>query len=534
MNETPERQAPEHVRAIEALLESFAQAASRNADVRNALNHLGAWLVAVTQECGASTEAHAPAPAAAVTPENKTDGRAQTPPKPTVPATLRLGDAAATVAVPQESRSVYLPRTIEGPRLVRAANETAALERAEAPPDLSHVVRRASLKRECCLWAAERRSRLAAGAEFADLIRPRDQELLAQSRQMRDCYVWPLDPYADLPSDELLERAALCYQNLARAAEYVQSVRAARDEEAQVEQAYALLAEAQSALRALTRQLDLKDDVDQYEAFRWLRQRTEEDQVYVPRHMRLSDAADPANASDLQQRLEEASDAWNARRQAEERRERLMNRARFHARKLVGRAGEDNGGGDWQRLHDAIVELIDGGLKPSNVELREMLLPLVDAIPDQLGNDGRFQRVLQELDRYVASREVDRPTATGETLGDNVRQVREMLRGRVVLLIGGECRRETADRLERTFELAELRWINTREHESTSNFEAAVARAETALVVLAIRWSSHSYEEVADMCVRYGKPFVRLPSGYGANQLAYQVLQQASESLRGQ
>ncbi len=537
MNGLPEDAAPEHVRALAALLDSFAQAALKNPDVRMALHQLGAWLLAVTQAPAESPPVPVPAAAPAVAPGFQPDHPPAARPAavaPTMPATLRLGDAAATVSVPQESRAAFLPRPIEGPRLVRPAGESAVVERIEPPPDLSHVVRRASLKSECCLWAIERRKRLAAGADFADVIRPRDQELLAKSRQMRDCYVWPLDPYTDLPSDEMLERAAQCYQNLARAAEYAQSVRGPQNEEAQVEQAYVLLAEAQSALRALTRQFDLKDDIDQYEAFRWLRLRTEEDQVYVPRHMRLNDAADPAHAPDLQHRLEEAWDAWNARRQAGERRERLMNRARFHARKLVDRGGSDDDGADWQRLHDAVIELIEGGLPPSNVTLREMLLPLVDWIPERLGSDPRFQRVLQELDRYLASREVDRPTAGGETLDENVRQVRDLLRGRVMLLIGGECRRETADRLERTFELAELRWINTREHESTSYFESAVARAETALVALAIRWSSHSYEEVADMCVRYGKPFVRLPSGYGANQLAYQILQQASETLRGQ
>ena len=56
-----------------------------------------------------------------------------------------------------------------------------------------------------------------------------------------------------------------------------------------------------------------------------------------------------------------------------------------------------------------------------------------------------------------------------------------------------------------------------------------------ALVVLAIRWSSHSFGDVKGYCDQYGKPLVRLPAGYNPNQVAVQVLSQASfdgEALR--
>ena len=45
-------------------------------------------------------------------------------------------------------------------------------------------------------------------------------------------------------------------------------------------------------------------------------------------------------------------------------------------------------------------------------------------------------------------------------------------------------------------------------------------------VLLAIRWSSHSYGEVRDYCEKHGKHFVRLPGGYNPNQVAHQILQQ--------
>ena len=51
------------------------------------------------------------------------------------------------------------------------------------------------------------------------------------------------------------------------------------------------------------------------------------------------------------------------------------------------------------------------------------------------------------------------------------------------------------------------------------------------MVLLAIRWSSHSFGEVRSLCERYGKPLVRLPGGYNPAQVAWQILQQVGEQL---
>ena len=53
-----------------------------------------------------------------------------------------------------------------------------------------------------------------------------------------------------------------------------------------------------------------------------------------------------------------------------------------------------------------------------------------------------------------------------------------------------------------------------------------------AVVLLAIRWSNHDYDNVRDYCERYGKPLVRLPGGYNANQVAHHILMQAGDRLR--
>ena len=52
------------------------------------------------------------------------------------------------------------------------------------------------------------------------------------------------------------------------------------------------------------------------------------------------------------------------------------------------------------------------------------------------------------------------------------------------------------------------------------------------MVLLAIRWSSHSFGDVQEFCDRHGKLLVRLPSGYNPNQVAHQILAQVGHRLR--
>lgn len=107
-----------------------------------------------------------------------------------------------------------------------------------------------------------------------------------------------------------------------------------------------------------------------------------------------------------------------------------------------------------------------------------------------------------------------------------------LLEGRSMVLIGGDRRPGSHQALKDAFGLRELIWIETREHQSIDGFEPYVAQPDVAVVVLAIRWSSHSFGEVRAFCDRHGKPLVRLPGGYNPNQVAAQIMAQCSERLR--
>src|SRR5690606_26167713 len=101
-----------------------------------------------------------------------------------------------------------------------------------------------------------------------------------------------------------------------------------------------------------------------------------------------------------------------------------------------------------------------------------------------------------------------------------------------LVFIANVANPEAKDALIDAFDLDDIDWIITREHQSIAGFESHVARPEVALVLLPIRWSSHSFGDIKQFCDRYDKPLVRLRAGYNPNQVAVQILAQCSEKLR--
>jgi hypothetical protein len=170
-------------------------------------------------------------------------------------------------------------------------------------------------------------------------------------------------------------------------------------------------------------------------------------------------------------------------------------------------------------------------LPPSNIELRELVLPMLDEWPDLDDVPSEVGLVLRETDRYLASSPT-RSQAAAAPLSDETRRVARLLSGKEVVLIGGEARAEAKRALEEAFGLAELIWLEGRD-QSYTQFAPHIAGPEVALVLLAIRWSRHGFGEVKSYCEEHRKPLVRLPGGYHPNQVAHQILLQVGEQLTG-
>ena len=449
------------------------------------------------------------------------------PPGPVAPPGIDLPAAAEPAREP-------LPPVTFAPTPIPQRPESAAAWPADRVDDteLPMIAQRCTLRAEAARWAARRRRLIQDGVSFETEIEPVDRDIIARARQLPNCFLWTNHPHGTVPEDlRLYELLAECYDTLADAASLVNEiVGAGVDSDDEFVEAVYLLAESQNAVRAAVDDIGHPmPDSDQFAAFRWLRRTSLERGVYVPQFMKASDRAEPADWQDRRERIEAIRAARARRRDAGRQRKTLLSKIRYHLQRIEANK-TDQPDHDWQVVIDAVDRLAASGLPPSNPELRDLLVPFADVLPDRDVSEA-VARVYRELDHYIATRRAGQPVESAAEVDPDVQRVADLLAGRWLVLIGGVRRPHAEAALKKAFRLDGLNWIETREHQSIEGFAAHIARPEVAVVVLAIRWSSHSFGGVLEFCQAYGKPLVRLPAGYGARQVARQILEQVSGRL---
>jgi hypothetical protein len=210
---------------------------------------------------------------------------------------------------------------------------------------------------------------------------------------------------------------------------------------------------------------------------------------------------------------------------------RTLNKLRFHLNRIAhgASAALDD---DWSALARLVAEALAQAPTSDSVELRRLLEAQSARLRDRLLVENVYA-LQRELERVAHSGAYRAPRERAALTP--VEQVAELLRGRTLLVIGGDPRREHAERLRRAFELAEVTWPETSETKpSIASFEPYVARPEVAVVLLLIKFNRHGVtEELPDVCERHGKPVVRLVGGYHPEQVAAQILNQVGKRLGG-
>jgi hypothetical protein len=399
----------------------------------------------------------------------------------------------------------------------------------DSDSELAEVEACCRLKSEAARWVVERMRRLGAGADARDEVGSRDVDLKERARQA-GCHLWMNSAEFVLPGEEsVMEELARCYE---ATAEGIRLVRAmfggTRVERKVVEESLHLLSKAQSALRVAVGRVWDEEDAEQKRAYLGLRGITKREQIYVRRYMTLEDPADPAEVGRLLERMREFGGEFDRVHGREKRTDRAIKRVKYHA-KLIQDGGDPCE--QWSKIAGTLEELIAEGVPPSHVGIREAVLPILGTLPEMEVVPEPLRRVLVAVDHYLASRpeEVDEPEPEPPT--PEVARVARLLRGRKLVLIGGHRKPGACEDLEEAFGLDEVIWVETREHESTAPFEVDVAREGVGLVLLLIRWASHSFEDVKVFCDKHDRPMARLPGGYAPNQVAYQALRQCSGQL---
>ncbi len=444
-----------------------------------------------------------------------------------------------TSAVPSEYRSIPpVPPPIplsQLPPLRIEAISPPAIQSQLADGDreldllpLPTVAERCRVKGEACRLVAVR---VASATEVRDVAA--EAVVTRRADALPDCNLWMLTREPVVTAPRAWEDLAGAFATAADAALLLHAWEQspAPLAERHASRVLGLAAEAQSVLLyAVADVRDVKVDFDQVQLFAHVRSTARTKQVFVPKFLKRDDRAAPESWPDVGRRVAEAAAQFRAVGDRDRARVKAINNLKFKLSRLRERPDDSNG--EWPRVLQLVDDLVAGGLPPSNADLRDMLLPVLEDIPDEPPPSQNVEYVLREIDRYLETRPDAEPPMRAVRPSPEVAEVAELLRGREVVLIGGQARPVHKGALMRAFGLTDVRWLCTPDHTSFTVFEPDVARPEVAVVLLAIRWSNHDYDGVRAYCEAYGKPLVRLPGGYNANQVAHHILSQAGERLR--
>ena len=398
------------------------------------------------------------------------------------------------------------------------------------PEDPQQISARCQLKADAVRWRV-RRSQLVTSANGSVAELDAERASLVDRAKQLQCFLWMITEDANLQRDPVAaEELAGCFEatgHTARLAGQALHLRERlRDEFLQTLELYA---EAQSSLRVAVRVFHPQADDDaQLSAFLWLKHATSTYQFYVRRHMKVDDPANPANWPDIVRRVRDLETGVMEVAKRSGQSKKLLGKLRHKVSVLL--ENPENSIDDWRILAETVDHLVLGGIPPSSLEIRDPLLPLFDLIPQLEGPHPGFDRALREIERFQAGQPV--PSVPAQPRRDPlIEEANKLVRGRSVLVIGGVPSPSSRQALKDALGLREVYWPETREHQSIAIFEAEVARPDVCLVLLAIRWSSHSFGDIKPWCDQYDKPLVRLPRGYNASQVAKEILDQASERL---
>lgn len=190
---------------------------------------------------------------------------------------------------------------------------------------------------------------------------------------------------------------------------------------------------------------------------------------------------------------------------------------------------------DERRLHAALVECKNMRIPASDRRLRDVLLPWGAFLED----DERFKELLREINLEWERRQEtgraeeveEEPEGAIDSVQEELAAVREVTRGKRLLILGGTCREENRRKLESALELRELVWPSTKPSDPLARFDTEIRHAD--IVALLTRFSRKEWKNAQDICAREGKKFVHLTTGYGVSQVVRHFYKQITPEGAG-
>jgi len=310
-----------------------------------------------------------------------------------------------------------------------------------------------------------------------------------------------------------------------------------------LQQSLQLLAEAQSMLRHWQERHQPSHALPlQVQTFHWLKDAVAEDAeaILLHRYMKLQDVADSAGCSELRERLRAASARWQQLHVRSKNLSLLL--------QVIDDLGPEDAANGWLRVDRYFNRFVDSGGSPDDPQVRSLLSVKLPLFPELEGASelpaegagtatGYSEALLHllngieaELDDLLRA-EPETEREFSEPASPDVVMVRELLSGQRMAMVGGVVRPLAREKIERAFGLAHLEWIPASKRDRVRDLEPMIR--DVNLVVLVTSLIGHKHNDLRQVCTEQGIPWVQTAkrSGYGVNQLAHAILQQASRRL---
>jgi hypothetical protein len=409
-----------------------------------------------------------------------------------------------------------------------SASEGSSFEAEREQVPLTTMANRCRIKAEASRVLVRRYSNPNPGHDPEDTT-----ALFKKASELPDCGLWMLTGSGFNTSPTVWENMAGAYEAASYACDLMDRVLPRND--VGLEIGLNLAAESQSTLLYAVIDTGRRGpDTDQIELFIRIRETGALRRIYIPKFLKRDDRADPDNWKDVLSRLQKeyetyknlpassataataASSISTASKAPGGKAEKTMHSLRYQFKKLK----ESPAVADWDWVFKLIDEATQNGVAPSDPELRELILPVLSSIPDDVPATTGMTDVFKELDKYLMARGSD-DRSTEETPSPQVSKVATMLGGKEIALIGGMNRPAHTKALIEAFDLSNLKWIVA--PEASSSFENEIAKPDISMVLYSPRWSGVKADDVQAACEKLKKPFVKLTKGVGPNQVASDI-----------
>ncbi len=453
-----------------------------------------------------------------------------------------------------------------------------AARRAFGPDtiDLNLISERARLKAEGVRWAWTRERRIHAGADFRREIQPNDQSLVHRAKALANCYMWMNDPFGPRLTDQhQMETLAGCFETLAESVALVKEVMPDRHKQPDlVKQALTYMAQSQSALRMVVRQIYDRDDQDQMESYQWLRRITQVERIYLSRYMRLDDPADPSDWVMIHDSVSRIEMQLDVSRRVSAAIKSLVRKLAYETSQ-VAHLPADLAKPKWDTVFEIVGELVAVGMSPSHPDMINPLLHIAESIPSDVEIPDVCRKVWDYIEAAIEDRDANADTEDGvkpplvrsrPTLApaaplpvapapvpairsvaqslrtkvpvavetpelDSSALIQERLRGRSIVLVSGEAREPARRALQSTLGLKDLIWFTLHGPEDVPALKADIMNPDVALVMVAPKAAERARDDLARVCESSGKPMVRLSIGYAPSAVLSAIVNQAGERL---